>query len=388
MAAAFPTIKAFWNGTGISEFGPVKIAVDCRHLDSSGIGAYLRGCLPYFLASNHTFLLIGQAEKIRPFTEGRDNCLILGCSVKPFSVTELFFFPGLVRKAINRSDCYFTPFFNIPPFISVPVYTTIHDVIFPDVPGLVSFPGLAIRMFFYKRAARLSTKIFTVSGFSKSRIEFHLRSPNGSSKPVVVTHSALLPYLLQPPPCPYKKNNSIIFIGNIKKHKGLACLLAAFGGLRQEYPPEKGEFPYKLVIVGEQRNFRTRDSAVNRILSRAGDSTIEFSGFVDDERLKELLGSAVLLVQPSLYEGFGLPPLEAMILGTRVLISDIPVFKEIYSDFPVTFFKAGDVFDLKKKMSCILADGVNRPLVLPEQLALKYTFEKTSSIILREMTGV
>jgi glycosyltransferase involved in cell wall biosynthesis len=242
-------------------------------------------------------------------------------------------------------------------------------------------------MFFYKRAARLSTKIFTVSGFSKSRIEFHLRSSKSALKPVVVTHIALLPYLLRPPPYPCKKNNSIIFIGNIKKHKGLACLLAAFDGLKREYPPEKGGFPYKLIIIGGQRNFRTRDSAVTQILSKAGDSTIEFSGFVDDDKLKELLGSAILLVQPSLYEGFGLPPLEAMALGTRALISDIPVFREIYSDFPVTFFKAGDALDLKKKMSIILNNGINGPFVLPERLARKYTFEKTSSIILREITG-
>jgi len=56
------------------------------------------------------------------------------------------------------------------------------------------------------------------------------------------------------------------------------------------------------------------------------------------------------LVQPSLYEGFGLPPLEAMVLGTPALISDILVFKEIYNDFPVTFFKTGDAIDLKNKM--------------------------------------
>ncbi|MDR2078338.1 MAG: glycosyltransferase family 4 protein [Treponema sp.] len=370
----------------------MKIAVDCRYLDSSGLGAYLRGCLPYFLASAHSFLLIGQAEKIRPLAEGHCNCRIIDCPVKPFSITELFFFPGSIRDAINRSDCYFTPFFNIPPFISVPIYITIHDVIFLDVPGLASPPGLAVRRFFYKRAAGLSTKIFTVSRFSKSRIEFHLvkylnKSPQEPLKPVVVTYSAPQSYLLRPPLCPHKKNNSIIFIGNIKKHKGLGCLLEAFNGLRREYPPEKGTFPYKLIIVGEQRNFRTRDSEVKQILARAGGSAIEFSGFVDNEKLKELLGGALLLVQPSLYEGFGLPPLEAMILGTRTLISDISVFKEIYSEFPVSFFKAGDARDLRKKISSILDEDAGRPLVLPEQLALKYTFEKTSSIILREMTG-
>jgi glycosyltransferase involved in cell wall biosynthesis len=239
-------------------------------------------------------------------------------------------------------------------------------------------------MFFYKRAARLSSKIFTVSYFSKSRIEFYL----GTSKPVVVTHIALQPYLLRSPDSPYRKNNSIIFVGNIKKHKGLGCLLEAFEGLRGEYPQEKGPFPYKLIIVGEQGNFRTRDSGIRRMLSEAKDSTVEFSGYVDNEKLKELLGGALLLVQPSLYEGFGLPPLEAMILGTRALISDIPVFREIYAEFPVTFFRAGDALDLKEKMQSLLEGGAGQPLVLSERLALKYTFEKTSSIILREITGV
>ncbi|MDR0731771.1 MAG: glycosyltransferase family 4 protein [Treponema sp.] len=361
----------------------MKIAVDCRSLDSSGVGVYLRGCLPYFLASAHDFLLIGPAEKIRPLTEGRRNCSILDCSVKPFSPAELFFFPAGLRKAINRSDCYFNPFFNIPPFISVPVYTTIHDIIFPDVPGLTSPPGLALRMFFYKRAARLSNKIFTVSFFSKSRIEFYL----GSSKPVVVTYSALQPYLLRPPFFPFKKNNSIIFIGNIKKHKGLGCLLESFNRLKRAYPPEKGGFPFKLVIVGGQDSFRTRDAEISRMLSGAEYSAVEFSGYVDNEKLRELLGSAVLLVQPSLYEGFGLPPLEAMVLGTRALISDIPVFREIYAGFPVTFFRAGDPLDLEEKMRSLLDEDADQPLALPEHLALKYTFEKTSSIILREITG-
>ncbi|MDR0400154.1 MAG: glycosyltransferase family 4 protein [Treponema sp.] len=362
----------------------MRIAIDCRFIESSGVGVYLQGCLPYFFASAHSFVLIGPRERIAPFTEGHDNCSIIDCSVKPFSVAELFFFPRPVRKAVNSSDCYFTPFFNIPSFISVPIYTTIHDIIFPDMPELTSPLGLRIRLHFYRRAVKLSKKIFTVSFFSKSRIEFHL----GKSKPVVVTYSALQPYLLRSPPVPYKKNNSIIFIGNIKKHKGLGCLLEAFSLLRRDYPVEKSDFPYKLLIVGKRDNFRTRDSAMKEKIAGVGVSAVEFSGPVDDEKLKELLGGAVLLVQPSLYEGFGLPPLESMILGTRALISDIPVFQEIYSEFPVVFFRAGDSLDLKEKMKNILDGSGDQPLVLPERLALKYTFEKTASIILQEMTGL
>ncbi len=63
------------------------------------------------------------------------------------------------------------------------------------------------------------------------------------------------------------------------------------------------------------------------------------------------LQNADALIQPSLYEGFGIPPLEAMTLGTQAIISDIPVFKEIYHDFPVRFFKAS-VISMILQMHC------------------------------------
>jgi glycosyltransferase involved in cell wall biosynthesis len=353
-------------------------------IDSSGIGVYLKGCLPFFFSSPHNFLLCGDTKKLEPVSSGHANVKIIHCAIKTFSFRELFFFPSTLLHIINQTGCYYSPFFNIPGGITIPVYTTIHDIIFADMPGLTSHLGLAIRLFFYKRAFKLSKKIFTVSFFSKSRIEFHL----GLSKPVVVTYSALQPYLLCSHSSPYIKNNNIIFIGNIKKHKGLDCLLEAFNGLKQEYPAGKGPFPYKLLIVGEQHNFRTCDSGLREKLSNADISTIQFIGSTDNEKLKELLSNAVLLVQPSLYEGFGLPPLEAMILGTRTLISDIPVFREIYSEFPVTFFRAGDCFDLKEKMRKILENNTSQALALPERLTSKYTFEKTASIILQEITGI
>jgi len=107
------------------------------------------------------------------------------------------------------------------------------------------------------------------------------------------------------------------------------------------------------------------------------------------------LSEAALLVQPSLYEGFGFPPLEALVLGTRALISDIPVFKEIYEGFPVVFFHAGDAEDLKNKMVEILCTKKQTPRkraskkqslpFLTDELLNKYTFEKTVHRILEEM---
>ncbi|HCC36260.1 MAG TPA: glycosyltransferase family 1 protein, partial [Treponema sp.] len=87
----------------------------------------------------------------------------------------------------------------------------------------------------------------------------------------------------------------------------------------------------------------------------------------------------------SLYEGFGLPPLEAMTLGTHALVSDIPVFKEIYRDYPVVFFRAGDILDLKDKLLELLSEQKPERITLSNELLSRYTFEKTASIILHEL---
>jgi glycosyltransferase involved in cell wall biosynthesis len=246
------------------------------------------------------------------------------------------------------------------------------------MPELTSRLGLAARLWFFRRAYRRSRKIFTVSQFSKSRIEFHL----GKKIPVIVTHSAIQPYFLRNDfTMLVEKNELILFIGNIKKHKGLSILLDAFFKARSE------GLPHKLVIIGEKNNFRSKDTeAFEKLSSDEASSCVEFTGFISDEKIKALLAEAALLVQPSLYEGFGLPPLEAMISGTGALVSDIPVFREIYGDFPVTFFRAADALDLKDKLMYLLYNKQPERLVLPEHLASRYTFKKTSSIILRELT--
>ncbi|MDR2143662.1 MAG: glycosyltransferase family 4 protein [Treponema sp.] len=349
------------------------ITVDCRMINSSGIGVYLRGCLPWFLNSDNGFILLGDPAEISPLVSGRSNAAISACTVKPFSPRELFFFPRSLLRKINGTDLYYSPFFNIPGGIRIPVYTSIHDIIFPDMPELVSPPGLFVRMFFFRRAAAGSKKIFTVSRFSKSRIEHFL----GGGKEVIVTHSAVQPLFLSSGKRDLQKTETIVFIGNIKKHKGLDILLEAFAEAK------KNGLRHKLVIAGSAGNFKTRDNEILRKIETAAD--LEFTGFVSDEKLARLLSEAALLVQPSLYEGFGLPPLEAMALGTKALVSDIPVFREIYSGFPVTFFRAGDSADLKAKMESLLLDKKPEVIRLPEELAEKYTFEKTASVILREL---
>jgi len=353
----------------------MTVCIDCRMIDASGIGVYHRESLPLLLQSKNDFLLLGNAKRLNCFI-ANENVKIIECDIKPFSLKELFFFPLKTARQINRADLFYSPNFNIPGLITIPVFSTIHDIIFPDMPELTSKIGLIIRIWFYRRAFKKSKKIFTVSEFSKSRIQHHL----GTEKPVIVTYSGIQSMFLA-----YRANiqnvqkkQTIVFIGNIKKHKGLYLLIDAFRLAKSE------GLPHRLIIIGAKENFRTADNAILKEIESLGGEAVTFTGFISNEQVMEHLSSAALLVQPSLYEGFCFPPLEAMVLGTQALISDIPVLKEIYSDFPVTFFHSGDSSDLKEKMMSLLNKKQSSP-VLSNDLLLKYTFKKAAEVILREL---
>jgi|UniRef100_UPI003FEF7FE0 glycosyltransferase involved in cell wall biosynthesis len=335
-----------------------KIAIDCRMINNSGIGTYLREILPYLLETENQFLLIGNREKLKEFLEYK-NVELLEYDIKTFSIKELFFFPV---KSINQCDIYYSPNFNIALGINIPIYLTIHDVIFLDMPELTSKLGYIVRKFYYKLAYKKAKKIFTVSNFSKKRIEEHL----GREKEIIVTYNGISKYILKKSDEKYIKKDYIIFVGNIKKHKGLKILLEAFKLVKKE------DKKLKLVIVGNQNNFRTKDKEVIKLLEdKKLNKDIVFTGYVGNKELKKLIAEARILVQPSLYEGFGIPPLEALALGTNVIVSDIETFREIYIKRQVIFFKLNDKNNLSKKI-------LNNYLVEQNKLKNKKIIEKYS----------
>lgn len=352
----------------------MKIAVDCRMSGMSGIGVYLDNIVEYFLSENlgNTYLLVGDKSKLKCY-ENFPQCQILQTDVPIFSLKEIFDFP---TKEINKCDVFYSPNFNIPFGIKIPVYSTIHDVVFLDVKGLTSKIGKFIRWVVLWRTTRISKKIFTVSEFSKKRIQFHFKKV----PEIVVANSGInseLKNFTVNPQSPYTFQY-ILFIGNIKKHKGLDILLQAY-----DKTYEKG-FKHKLVIVGDYKNFKTADTS---IISRIDihDKNVVFTGKITNEQLYNTIAHAKLLVQPSAYEGFGLPPLEALYLGCNALISDIPVFREVDGTLPVTFFDLNNIDDLTDKIIVCTQKNLLSPSTKTEIDKL-YSLNRTAQLILRNFT--
>jgi glycosyltransferase involved in cell wall biosynthesis len=171
-------------------------------------------------------------------------------------------------------------------------------------------------------------------------------------------------------------------VGNVKPHKNLISLIRAFNQV-------KDKLPYDLVIVGKKDGFITNDDELNSFFETS--ERIQFTGFVDDNELKKLVHQADFSVFPSLYEGFGLPPLEAMASGTAVAVSNIPVLKEICGD-AVVYFDPNDHQDIAETICKMENKGIRDELIgKGNQKAKQFTWEqctdRTESIIRTILNG-
>ena len=122
-----------------------------------------------------------------------------------------------------------------------------------------------------------------------------------------------------------KEKKGIVFLGNLKKHKGVQLLFKAYQKLIDN------EIYMPLTIIGNF-NFRTKDEEVVHLLKN-NIQHIKFVSNATNQEVYDIISHSAVLVSPSYYEGFGIPPLEAMYLNTNVIISDIPTYKEIYKNY-------------------------------------------------------
>lgn len=305
----------------------MKVVIDCRYLGLSGIGRYLEGIIEK-LPSDHEYIYYGDSNKIKKYVETNN---IIECTLSPFSPKALF--EG--AKEINKYDCFFTPNFIIPFGIKIPIFSTIHDVIFLDDRTTTNnYLDYRIKKYLLKRATKISRAIFTVSNFSKERIKHYFPK----TKNIIITYTGLAKNVLNANNKEIEKDNSIVFVGNLKKNKNIITLLKAFEKARNV------DNSLKLFIIGSN-NHKTKDEELNKYLNLPG---VSFTGKISDDELFLIIRKAKYLVQPSLYEGFGLPPLEALYLKTVPIISNIQVFKEIYEKYPVIFFSS--IEDLANKL--------------------------------------
>ena len=160
-----------------------------------------------------------------------------------------------------------------------------------------------------------------------------------------------------------------VFVGNVKAHKNMAGLIQAFQDVSKT-------IPHDLVIVGKKDGFVTGDRKVEHWAAALGER-VKFAGLVDAGLLKRYVAWADALVLPSFYEGFGLPPLEAMACGCPAIVSASASLPEICGDAAL-YCDPSDVKDIAAKMLQVATDGATRALLREKglQRARQFTWDK------------
>ena len=142
-------------------------------------------------------------------------------------------------------------------------------------------------------------------------------------------------------------NRYILYVGNVKPNKNVLGLLKAFLKI-------SGDIPHDMVIVGKKDGFISEDRAVFEFTKKLA-GRVTFTGHVSDQLLKQYYAFADILALPSFYEGFGLPPLEAMASGCPVLVSDAASLPEVCGDGAI-YINPYDIDDIKNKLLMILTN--------------------------------
>jgi glycosyltransferase involved in cell wall biosynthesis len=306
-----------------------KIFIDSRMINHSGIGVYLQNILPDIIGSckDFSFDLLGLKEILRNYTRN-----IVSCNSRIYSASEQLYFYKYTRC---KKNIFWSPHFNIPILCKSTLLVTIHDCAHFAVPEICgnNFIKKSYINFMFQRIKAKAEHIITVSEFSKKEI---IKYAGIKSEKITVIHNGVDEswFLDNVEKQQSIKYPYIICVGNVKPHKNIYRLLQAFDLI-------KDKIEHNLIIVGKKEGFITGDKRSINYVEKLK-NRVKFTGFISDNELKILVNKADCLVFPSIYEGFGLPPLEAMAAGTPVCCSNISVLEEI-CDNTVEYFNPYDI---------------------------------------------
>lgn len=327
----------------------MHITIDCRMWGEKygGIGRYTKEIVLYLIThKNWKFSLLYSPQAFKDLQPYQNkNIQLISCKAKIFSLKEQW----EVWKKVPRCDLFWSPYMNIP-FIRTRAkkqVVTLHDVFHIANPQYYSkLKQIAIAPYYFF-STRNSNLILTVSQFSKSEIQKYFGKRIANKVSVIYNG------------CEIREDNIVaknigkkyfLFVGSIKPHKNLKNALLGF--------KEFSNDDYKFIIVGKKEGFITGDNEVFNLVNQINKERekILFTGNIDDRELYAWYKGASALIMPSLYEGFGIPLIEAMHFNIPIACSNIHVFKEICNN-NVIYFDPINPTDICKKMEEVIKIG-------------------------------
>jgi len=278
---------------------------------------------------------------IASHAEIEDRSGIEGCRFAvdpaPFGVWwQLFRFPSIAQRA--GADVVWGPHGTLPPSLELPAVVSVHDLTSIHQPQHHRIRTIASFNLLIRRSLE---KARFIAAVSRTTAEEIIRGFAIEREKVVVVPNGVDPFFS---PGDERERGYLLYVGTLEPRKGLEDLLAAWELLRPRP---------RLVVAGDPgwRYYRLRRAIRKHV--ETGEITL--AGFVGRKKLLELYRGADCFVYPSRYEGFGLPPLEAMACGTPVITSTAGALPETVGDAALTF-RAGDVVELARLIGRVLAE--------------------------------
>jgi glycosyltransferase involved in cell wall biosynthesis len=173
----------------------------------------------------------------------------------------------------------------------------------------------------------------------------------------------------------------LLYAGNIRRHKNIPRLVEAFAVLRCEFENHPEYRDLRLVIIGD--NISEYPAVRQAVIRSRAEHVVRFLGFVPFETLRYFYQSAAAFVFPSRYEGFGLPPLEAMACGTPVVTSNVSSLPEVVGDAAI-LVNPENVFDIVRGIRDVLLDEPLRATLICKgrEQAARFSWSRTARQVL------
>jgi glycosyltransferase involved in cell wall biosynthesis len=339
----------------------LHIAIDARRIRDFGIGTYIRS-LVHALAQvdrRNRYTLVSGPADVRTLAGLPEAFATAEYTRRDQAALDHIAFPMFLRGL--RPDLVHIPLNRVPIFMIRPYVVTIHDlanIFFEDEAGRLR---MQLRQFRFRRGLARANRVIAVSDSTKHDVETRMgippdrirrvynapdpgffnraTSPGNEQQRILERYQIHYPYLL--------------YAGNIRRHKNIPRLVEAFAVVREQLSTHPVYKDLRLVIIGDTiSQFPAVRQAV--IKSRV-ENVVRFLGFVPFDTLRCFYESAAVFVFPSRYEGFGLPPLEAMACGTPVVTSNTSSLPEVVGDAAVQV-NPQNVFDIARGISETLLD--------------------------------
>ena len=370
---------------------PVKIALDIRRMTEFGIGTYTRNVVRTLgrLDRQTKYFLIGSPEKVKEIGPLPPNFHTVPL-LEPDTSAKGYFEFRVILKRLECDVVHIPHLFWMPRALPCPYVMTVHDLL--EHMSRTKGKSVVRRSLHYQLTRRVlkgAARIFAVSQFSKGEIEKLFGLP---SRKIEVVYNAIDERFLHGHASAADRQliaerylvtyPFLLYAGRISPHKNLVRIIEAFSALRGELEKE-GSFPdLKLIIIGDDLSGHPD---LRRTVIRSGvQNDVRFLGFVPIEILRIFYDVAKVFLFPSLYEGFGLPPLEAMAHGTPVVTSNISSLPEVVGKAAV-LVNPENVFEIMRATHRVLVDQALRDKLKERgyEQAKRYSWEDSVRRILK-----